>query len=430
MATRPLDPVLIRDAVEAVRQHGSIASAAAAMGIPRTTLQHRIAASKTPTPPAPSESFAVHGDSAEMTRTVNEKIKTLADLVRVCEIDTTEWEIERWVCNKWDMGYKDKEAQAHTIPLFQVKAWLKRNRPVMAARAEIASLLEDAKTKMPRRPALVRTSKTQPNILLEPHVPDLHAGKLAWAEETGWENYDLRSAERVLDAAIDVLIARARSFGCDRVLLPWGNDLLHSDTKQGTTTGGTQLDTDSRYQKVFQTVRRMSVRTIDRLRDEVGPVTVLLVPGNHDTLGVWHLGDSLECWYRNSADVVIDNAPTLRKYHQHGQTMLMFTHGNRGKLDKYPELMAAEQPAMWGATTYREAHTGDKHHQRVLELKGCKVRISPALCPPDAWHSEFHFVGTQRSAEAFIWHPEEGLIGTAFYTVPKESAANSRTKAA
>jgi hypothetical protein len=371
----------------------------------------------------PTESFSSTGDSAEVSKIVREQIKTLADLIRVCAIDTSEWEIERWVCNKWDMGYKDKESEAHALPLFQIKAWLKRNKNALAAREEIASMLADAKAKMPKRLAIVRRPKVETGILFEPHIPDLHAGKHAWGDETGWDNYDLPIAERVFDAAIDALILRARSFGCDRVLLPWGNDLLHSDTKQGTTTGGTQLDTDSRFQKVFQTVRRMSVRTIDRLREEVGPVKVVMVPGNHDTLSVWHLGDSLECWYRQQDGVEIDNAPKLRKYHRHGDVMLMFTHGNRGKLEKYPELMAAEESTMWGATRYREAHTGDKHHQRVLELRGCKVRISPALCAPDAWHSEFHFVGTQRSAEAFIWSPSEGLIGTAFYTVQKEGAA-------
>mgnify|MGYP001792124702 CR=1 FL=1 len=111
-------------------------------------------------------------------------------------------------------------------------------------------------------------------------------------------------------------------------------------------------------------------------------MSVLMVPGNHDTLAVWHLGDSLSCYFRRDADVTIDNAPTMRKYLQHGDVMLMFTHGNRGKLAEYPLLMAAEQPAMWGATRHREAHTGDKHTQRVLEVRAVKVRIPPSSGPP------------------------------------------------
>jgi hypothetical protein len=434
MAQKPHSDEELREVLAAVEQHGGVSPAAVALGIGYATFQSRYRSAvarfgkpkpQLPTdPPSIPESFSVSGDDAEVVKGSYEQVKSLADLVRVCEIDTSEWEIERFTCNKWAMGAKDDKGKLISMPLYQVKAWMKRKRHIVDAKLEIATLLADAAAKMPKRPSLVRSVKAETNILFEPHIPDLHMGKLAWGEETGWENYDLKTAESVFDTAIDALIVRARSFGCDRVLLPWGNDLLHYDNEKGMTTSGTQLDSaDSRIQKVFTTVRRMTVRTIDRLREEVGPVTVLMIPGNHDRLMVWCLGDSLSSWYRQDAGVQIDNEPTKRKYHQHGSVMLMFTHGNTGKLEKYPELMAAERPEMWGATTYREAHTGDKHHQRVLEMKGCKVRISPALCPPDSWHSDNHFVGVARAAEAFIWSPVEGLIGTAHYTVQREGAA-------
>ena len=421
-------PEQLKQALEAVEAHGgNVAQAARSLGIPVGTFQHiyQDAKAKEHELQTRTESRIVKGDSCEITKNTKEEVRTLEDLIRVCQIDTDEWEIERWIANKWEVGAKiakDGEETMVVTPLFQVKAWLKRRKNIVLARLEIADLKAEAHKAMPKpkRIVLVRKVTAPTNILFEPQIPDLHAGKLAWGDETGWENYDLGKAEEVFEAALEALIERSKSFGCDRVLMPLGNDLLHSDTKQGTTTSGTQLDNDSRYQKVFATVRRMCVRAIDRCREEIGPVKVVMVPGNHDALSNWHLGDSLECWYRREKDVQIDNGPALRKYHQHGLVLLMHTHGNRGKLDKYPEIMAAERPDLWGATKFREAHTGDKHHQRVLELRGCKVRISPALCPPDAWHSEMTFIGVQRSAESFCWHPEEGLIGTAFYTVPSD----------
>lgn len=386
-------------------------------------------------PSAPSagavltESLAVSGDHAEITRPVYEAVRTLADLIRVCEIDTSEWEVERWVANKWEVGAKDKAGDLKVAPLFQVKAWMKRRRAIVDAKAEIASLLEEAKQSLSRfapSPHNSRSAKissahscSAAQVLLEPSIPDLHIGKLAWGRETGWDNYDIKIAEQTFDDALSALLARTKSFGATQVLFPVGNDLLHSDTKQGTTTGGTQLDTDSRFHKSFMIARRMITRAIDRMRDEIGPVHVVMVPGNHDTLAVWHLGDSLEMKYASTEGITIDNEPTLRKYYEHGRVMLMLTHGNRGKLDQYPLLMASEKPEMWGRTIYKEAHTGDKHHLKVQEHRGVKVRISPALCPPDAWHSEFQFVGAQRSAEAFCWDKEAGLIGTAYYTVGK-----------
>lgn len=358
----------------------------------------------------------VSGDACEITKSTNERVQTLADLIRVCEIDQSEWDVERWICNKWDMGYKDSDTQkAHAIPLFQVKAWLKRRVAVIAARAEIESLLADAKRQVPKRQRAARKPDASGHML-EVSIPDLHVGKLAWAAETGGEDYDVKIAERIFDDAIAAIIARTSSYRFTQVVFVVGNDLLHSDTKQGTTTAGTRLDTDSRYHKAFSVVRRMITRAIERFRP-IAPVRVLMIPGNHDTLAVWHLGDSLECLFHNDPDVTVDNAPSMRKYHQFGKVMLMFTHGNKGKLADYPLLMATEQPKMFGETVHREAHTGDKHQLKVQEHHGVRVRISPALCAADAWHSEHHFVGNARSAEAFVWHAEEGLIGTAVYTV-------------
>jgi hypothetical protein len=363
-----------------------------------------------------TESFEVSGDSAELFTSVPERVQSLDDLIRVCKVDTTEWEVERFVCNKWEMGSKDADGKAVATPLFQVKAWLKRRRQIIAAKSEIAQLLADAKAKIHVRGPMI-LKRQAGGVMLEPSIPDLHVGKLAWAEETGDENYDSKIAERLFEDALAALLQRTAAHKFERILFPVGNDLLHSDTKQGTTTSGTPLDTDSRYHKSFLIARRMLTRAIDHLRS-VAPVHVLVIPGNHDTLGAWHIGESLDCYFHKCKDVTIDNAPTMRKYHQFGKVMLMFTHGNRGKLADYPLLMATEQPKMFGETVHREAHTGDKHQLRVQEHRGVKVRISPALCAPDAWHSENHFVGMARSAEAFVWHREEGLIGTAHYTVP------------
>ena len=74
-------------------------------------------------------------------------------------------------------------------------------------------------------------------------------------------------------------------------------------------------------------------------------------------------------------------------------------------------------PDMWGKSLWREAHTGDKHHRRLVELKGATVRILPSLRSPDAWTNEHHYVGRLRAAEAYAWHAKRGLLGTATYSI-------------
>ena len=105
----------------------------------------------------------------------------------------------------------------------------------------------------------------------------------------------------------------------------------------------------------------------------------------------------------------------MRKYHQYGKCMLMLTHGDKGKREDYPLLMATEQAKMFGETRFREAHTGHVHQTKTQEFHGVRVRILSALCPPDAWHAENGYVGNLRSAESYVWDREEGLVGQFFY---------------
>jgi hypothetical protein len=54
---------------------------------------------------------------------------------------------------------------------------------------------------------------------------------------------------------------------------------------------------------------------------------------------------------------------------------------------------------------------------------GVITRISPALCAADAYHSEHHFVGNLRSAQAFVFSPTEGLLSIAVFTVQEDTEA-------
>lgn len=381
----------------------------------------RAARKFTAAPTLSGHSVTETANAREVTTVTDQHVRTLEDLVRVCDIDLVTWEIERWVANKWEMGSVDLKKQAHVTPLYQIKVWLKRRVALIAIQSEISRLIADAKRDLPRRPCR-HADRPMTSLMLEPSIPDLHVGKLAWSAETGHQNYDVKTAVETFELALDTLLRRVAGYRFEQIVFPVGNDLLNADSNLNQTTGGTPQDTDSRFQKTFGTVRQMITTAIRRFR-HLAPVKVVMVPGNHDQLSVWHLGDSLDCFFHKYTDVVVDNSPTLRKYTQFGKVMLMHTHGNKGKHANYPLVMATEQPKMFGETLYREAHVGHIHKTKLDEFNGVRVRTSPALCPPDAWHSENHFVGAGRSAEALVWHRTEGLIGTAFYTVSHEEAA-------
>ena len=71
---------------------------------------------------------------------------------------------------------------------------------------------------------------------------------------------------------------------------------------------------------------------------------------------------------------------------------------------------------MFGRTLFRECHTGHTHMTKLDEQHGVRVRVLPALCPADAWHSENGYIGNKRSAEAYVWDKNEGLISVVYHT--------------
>lgn len=226
------------------------------------------------------------------------RIKTLEQLVNACAIDLTRYRVKQHVINKWETGARDDDGNINIAELFQVKAWLEEKRDeleLLRLKEQLIAAMESHAPKYSkiRRKALA----TSDRYLLQVCPVDLHLGKLAWAPEVHGEHYDTTIACRVLRGAIDDLIARVASYQVERVLLVVGNDLLNADNPQNTTTAGTPQDVDGRYAKVFRRGWELMVETIDRLRG-VAPVTVKVVPGNHDEDASFKLG---EVWPRGTA---------------------------------------------------------------------------------------------------------------------------------
>ena len=399
------------------------AQIAIALGVNPSTVTRAVARAKqgpplsAPAAPREVEQNVVEGDTWQVTlpRT---RISTLEELVEHCKIDLKTWQVERFVCNKWEVGAKDANGKIVVEPLFQVKAFLRRNRVVDFARAQVEELRREAQSFSPRWPSIKKAPHfAKSGNVAEYSITDHHFGALIWGQETGGPDYDNKIAQAGFESALGNLIRRTRDHKPERAMLILGNDQQNADNRAGTTERGTPQNMDSRYQKIFDISKRASLWAVDTLLGEFGAVDVVIVSGNHDPVAAWHLGDTLSSWYRLCKAVTIDNSPRSRKYYEHGVNMLMFTHGNTGKLTEYGTTMAAEQPAMWGRTKWREAHTGDKHHRELLELKGASVRILPSLRPSCAWTSDNHYVGSLRAAEAYVWNKSEGLVATAVHSV-------------
>ena len=363
-------------------------------------------------PPTSEDEFK--GDEWQAKRTVSERVTTLADLLRVCDADPLEWDVERWSAKTWEMGYKDADDTGQCLPLYAVSATFKRRVKLVAARADLDALIADAKAQMPT--FLVRSYPAPKRglrcVIL---TPENHFGKHCWGMQTG-QDYDLSIALQLHFDGLHRLQQKIAVYDIERFTFGIGNDILNSDNSHGTTYAGTPQDNDGRFAKVFTATRRAMTGSIDSLL-EVAPAKVVMVAGNHDQDTAYCLGDALDCRYDGHAHVEIDNSPRFRKYDEFGRNLHGFTHGDKQKITDLPLQMAQDEDEAWGRTKWREWFTGHTHGLKLQDIKGTLVRTISSLSGADSYHSQHGYTHNRRAWEAFLYDPDEGLVATAIDVV-------------
>ena len=246
------------------------------------------------------------------------------------------------------------------------------------------------------------------SYLLELPIMDFHLGKLSWSGETGKEDYDLKIAEKLWRKTVDDLISKALAFGnVEKIIFPVGQDFFHFDTPRTTTTAGTQMDSDTRWEKMFVKGIELLVWAVERLR-KISPVEILWIPGNHDQMLSYAATAGLSQRYFNTKSVTVDLSATPRKYRLFGVNLIGYSHGEKeGK--RLEGLMQVEAPELWGKSIFREFHMGHLHTELTKTNNGIIFRRISAITATDSWHVENGFIGSVRQAQAFIWDKELGL---------------------
>lgn len=366
------------------------------------------------------------------------RIKSPEDVVKHFKINLDEWRIDK-IRAKTSEGYRkdrrvkwkvkegrvtegdvDDSGKMLVVPMYHMEVLFVRKTEEVRTRLAIQDLMRDAKKKIPT----IRTKVSAPKdgYLLEVDFPDLHFGKLTWAEESG-ENYDVKIASKLVQDSVAELLGRANGQKIGRILLPLGNDFFNVDNPMNETAHGTKQQEDTRWQKTFRLGRQLAIRIIEGMA-QIAPVDVLIIPGNHDETRMFYLGDVLEVKYENDPHVMVNNLAMKRKYYRFGDVLLGLTHGYHEKYEKLAFIMSTEMASEWATTRFREWHLGDKHHRKDMlygaeDLNGVTIRLLRSLSATDAWHFDKGFVGAPRGAEAFLWDAKDGLVAQ-YHTTAKK----------
>ena len=166
---------------------------------------------------------------------------------------------------------------------------------------------------------------------------------------------------------------------------------------------------------MFDTALELMVDTIATLQ-EIAPVHVLLVSGNHSRMAEFYIARYLEAYFRNCTAITFDSRPLKRKYIEYGNTLIGFSHGETEK-KRIENIMQVEAREEWGRTLYHEWHLGHLHSEQTKEIPGLIIKHLPSITGLDLWHYNSAFVGAVKKTQGFIYDKKYGLTDTLNFIV-------------
>lgn len=320
--------------------------------------------------------------TAQLEARVGQEIKTLDELVLKCNIDLTKWEITKWVQNFWNNMY-------------QVKVYLAPKAIKNIFQENFIEFLKAYKveqTEVPQAPCITPTNLDKA-LHIEGQVTDWEVcdgnpisvgGKpngclLINKQDFHFNKYDVNGQNDVSDrflgyrTAVRRIIEKAElSYKIDQIIYVIGSDEFNSEWT-GMTTKGTPQQNTLDYHTGFAMICHHEVSIISMLLKQYREVKVVYMPGNHDEYVGWHLITWLQAHFNIrilTPALSFDVNPTYRKYYTYNNSLMMFNHGDVIKPEKLAAIFPIECKDKWSAADYQYIFTGDKHHEKTLDMDG------------------------------------------------------------
>jgi len=306
------------------------------------------------------------------------------------------------VNSKWSHGWlKTKEASI----------FIKNKQGIISFDEMRAKFITEMSEYSPSYKKVKRKDITDKHLLVI-DIADLHIGKLADKSETGDSYNSDIGVKRALEG-VNGILSKAKGFPIDKILFIIGNDVLHIDNANKSTTSGTTQDVDGMWYKNYEIARDLYIKIIEMLVN-VANVHVVHNPSNHDYISGFMLADSVYCWFRNHKNVSFDVSNAHRKYFIYGKNLIGSSHGDGAKMADMPLLMANEAPLQWANTFYRYIYLHHIHHKDVTKFKsgkdyqGVTVEYLRSPSGTDSWHHRNGYQHAPKAIEAFIHNKQFG----------------------
>jgi hypothetical protein len=339
----------------------------------------------------------VENRQAEVTAKVREQIRTLDELVQKCKIDTSVWNVDRFVQNVW--GDPNE-------PYWQVKAWLSKKTLGENFQKAFIDFLKTYKPTVYQQ-AAPSISPSLPKGCLIINKQDQHLNKY---DITGDNSINKRfniiyeKTRRILNQAI-------HSNKLEKVYYVVGSDQFNAEWT-GTTTKGTKQENLNTYHQTFESICNHEVNMINLLLTYSKDIEIIYVSGNHDEFAGWHLITWLRAYYKGSYEIKFDTSPRYRKYARYGKNAIMFNHGDAIKPPKLANMFPIEFKNEWSNCDNYYIFTGDKHHEITMDFHGITFFQLPALSKARSfWDDKQGHTCTKAELVAFLIDENDGVTG-------------------
>lgn len=268
-------------------------------------------------------------------------------------------------------------------------------------------LLKDLSAYSPSFPELKR-QKDKDSYLLVIDPADVHIGKLCSAFQTG-EAYNNQIAVKRVKEGVQGILDKARGFNIDKILFIGGNDILHIDNPQRTTTSGTPQDTDGMWHENFQIAKQLYVEVLEMLIS-VADVHFSFNPSNHDYTNGYFLATVIETYFRNCKNITFDCSIAHRKYFKYGTNIIGTTHGDGAKQQDLGSLMSVEFKQHWATSDHRYFYTHHVHHKTAKDFINVTVESLRSPSGTDSWHHNKGYEHAPKAVEGFIHSKKHGQL--------------------
>ncbi len=291
-----------------------------------------------------------------------------------------------------------------------VQDWIRAMPDSEQREAAMRAALDAFKDELPRAVPVVAPEVTLEDKCNQYTVTDYHFGMMAWGEETGGADTDLKIQERLWCDWWSYAIAHSPE--ADTALFVNLGDLVHFDgLKSITPAHGHVLDSDSRFSKIVRTVIRCMRFAVRELLTKHRRVHLIFSDANHDEAGEVWMREMFAMHFEDEPRVTVDRSPGSFNVFEWGLTSLFYHHGHKKKFKDVDTTWVGRFREVFGRTKFSYGHTGHLHSDEMFTSNtGVKVERHETLAAPSSYEANAGY-NSGRSAKVITYSKRCGEVG-------------------